>query len=112
MKFDSYKWHSINIIPTINIYPSSNSKFGSALEVTEMKLETVLEVTIFGRVFRIVVPGYNPKLAHTFLEISGPIWSRKQKHWYWAPCKKCGYQSQTIHKHTKNECIINSVLKL
>jgi hypothetical protein len=76
MKFDYYKWHSINLFPAVVLYTEVD-------DWTLVPTDRVLEITLFGRIFSVSWKSDKKLDARTLIPTFGPAFSRKKKIWRW-----------------------------
>lgn len=75
-RFHTWKWHSINIVPFVNMYNIGDGEVEGCPIIGHL-----LEVTLLGRVFTYMFSSTQFKEFRSF-DFVGPLWSRKQKCWY------------------------------
>ncbi len=79
MKLNTWKWHSINIIPHITFYTLVNIR-GKVKDYGR-----AMQLTIFGRIFNLSWKAAKAKRAwSSYDHVSiGLCYSREKKKWYW-----------------------------
>lgn len=82
-----YRWHSINLVPTIGIYSvASDNKIDPVTGCRGWDgtvVGRVVELTVFGVIINFMYP--TTKSGKQFSsKLRGPLWSNKKKKWYHA----------------------------
>jgi len=73
LRFKTYKWHSINLLPHLSIVPICEDDYPYNV------IASLIEIVILGQVIH-VDTSYKIPTIHT--NAIGPLWSRKNKKFY------------------------------
>jgi hypothetical protein len=81
--FDCYRWHSINIVPSIATIPllDHTGKFFRSVEITFLGLVLCVNIPVSK------VTNCDTERMKTYIPIMGPLYS-KHRGWYFRPRRK------------------------